>query len=103
MLKRELPKLRPATEKFLKIMKYFDGKQITLLQYSYMLGVSRRRIRYMVSELRTKGYIRVIPENMKIHKSKACRYIFLDDDYIETPKYSIVNPEILKRLGIEDD
>ena len=103
MIKPEFEPLKPATEKFLRIMKYFEGKQITLLQYSYMLGISRRRVRIMVSELRTKGYIKVVPESMKIHKSKACRYIFLDEDYIEKPMHCNVNPEILKRIGIELD
>lgn len=103
MAKPELPKLTPATEKFLRILKYFEGKQINLLQYAMMLGISRRRVRYMVTELRHKGYIKVIPEHMKIYHKKACRYIFLDENYIEKPVHCNINPEILKRLGIELD
>lgn len=97
----ELPPLKPSTEKLLRILKYFDGKKVTLLDFAMMLGLTRRRVRMMISELRTKGYIRVIPENMAIHHTNALRFIFMD----EPPKTIIgsIDQSILDRLGIKPD
>ena len=97
---KNLPELSHKASRFLGVLKMFDGKQVNLQQYAMMLGVSRRRVRMLVSELRHKGYINVIPEHMKIHHSKSCRYIFLDG-YESQPEVSVVNSDILRRLGLE--
>lgn len=98
-MEKELPPLKPATARFLLVLKEFNGKQINLRQYALMIGVSRRRVRVMVSELRTKGYINIIPENTKIHKSQSCRYIFLDGTPINSAP--ILTEAMKKKLGMD--
>lgn len=97
---KNLPELTPPTRRFLVILKKYEGKEINLGQYAKMLKTSRRWVRMMMSELREKGYVSVQPENMRIHKSRACRYIFLDQVEEEIIPELKVNDEILKRLGI---
>ena len=80
----------------------FEGKKINLGQYAAMLRKSRRWLRILLSELRAKGYVKVMPENMSIHKSDACRYIFLDSDYPnDSGNKHIVNRDIIERLGLD--
>ena len=92
---KELPELTPPALQFLKVLKQFRDKPITLKEYSMMIGVSRRWLRYLVSELRDKGYIRVFPEHMKIYHKNACRYVFLDGEIPQENNRLIIIPSVI--------
>lgn len=104
-----LPPLTDAARQFLKVLRMFNDKPMTLKYYALMLGRSRRWIRKLVKELREKGYIRVEPEHMKIYHKNHCRYIILANENgvlvskesYEEFKEFILSEEIKNRLDLK--
>lgn len=83
MDKRE--KLSSSAQRLLNLIIKYRNRKLNLRGYAYLMQTSRRWTRICLSELRQKGYVKVYPESMKIHKTQTCKYVLLDENGREIP------------------
>ena len=73
-------KLTNSEIRLLNLIYKYGHRKLNMNGYARLMGATRRWTRMCLSELRKKGYVKVYPESMKIHKSQTCKYVVLGSD-----------------------